>query len=50
MPGTQIGDRRRIPGMGFDGADLDIEFSLEDRINLTEAQKEILERLRNEGL
>jgi len=50
MPGTQIGDRRRIPGMSFDGADLDIEFALEDRINLTEPQKEILERLRNEGL
>jgi hypothetical protein len=36
--------------MSFNGADLDIEFSLEDRINLTESQKEILERLRNEGL
>ena len=50
MPGTQIGDRRRIPGMSFDKADLDIEFSLEDKINLTESQREILERLRNEGL
>ena len=50
MPGTQIGDRRRIPGMSYDKADLDIEFSLEDKINLTESQREILERLRNEGL
>ena len=50
MPGTQIGDRRRIPGMSFDKADLDIEFSLEDKLNLTESQREILERLRNEGL
>ena len=50
MPGTQIGDRRRIPGMSFDKADLDIEFSLEVKINLTESQREILERLRNEGL
>ena len=46
MPGTQIGDRRRIPGMSYDKADLDIEFSLEDKINLTESQREIIERLR----
>ena len=48
--GTQIGIGDESPGMSFDKADLDIEFSLEDKINLTESQREILERLRNEGL
>ena len=48
--GTQIGDRRRIPKMSYGGADLDIEFALEDSTNLTESQKDVLERLRKEGL
>ena len=48
--GTQIGDRRRIPKMSFGGADLDIEFVLEDNTDLTESQKDVLERLREEGL
>ena len=36
--------------MSYGGADLDIEFALEDSTNLTESQKDVLERLRKEGL
>tara|TARA_Y100001934_G_scaffold271075_1_gene357030 strand:+ start:127 stop:477 length:351 start_codon:yes stop_codon:yes gene_type:complete len=49
-PGTQIGDRRRIPNMSYGGDDLDIEFTLKESEEITETQREILKRLRMEGL
>jgi molecular chaperone DnaJ len=49
-PGTQIGDRRRIPKMSFGDEDLDVEFVLEDNTKLTDAQIVALERLRDTGL
>lgn len=49
-PETRIGDRKRLPGMGFAGADLDIEFTLEESDPLTDAQRAALEALRDQGL
>ena len=47
---TRIGDRKRLPKMGYAGSDLDIEFTLDEAESLTEAQIEALESLKNAGL
>ncbi|MBT61143.1 MAG: hypothetical protein CMA63_06310 [Euryarchaeota archaeon] len=49
-PETMVGDRRRIAGAGYDGADLELEFVLPEYENLTSAQKRALERLQKTGL
>jgi len=47
---TRIGDRKRLPKMGFAGADLDIEFMLDEPESLTSSQREALEALRDAGM
>ena len=49
-PATRIGDRKRLPKMGFAGADLDIEFTLDEHESLTPSQQEALEALRDAGM
>ena len=49
-PETRIGDRKRLPKMGFAGADLDIEFTLAEHDSLSEEQRAALEALRERGL
>ncbi|MEE3310040.1 MAG: J domain-containing protein, partial [Candidatus Thermoplasmatota archaeon] len=49
-PATRIGDRKRLPKMGFAGADLDIEFTLDEHESLTPSQPEALEALRDAGM
>ena len=49
-PATRIGDRKRLPKMGFAGADLDIEFTLDEPESLTPPQREALEALRDAGM
>ena len=48
--GTRIGDRRRIQGQGYSGSPLDIEFVLDEPGELTDAQAEALNSLRETGL
>ena len=47
---SRIGDRRRLPGQGFNGGDLDIEYILAEPTDLSPAQREALEQLRDRGL
>ena len=47
---TRIGDRKRLPKMGYAGADLDIEFALDEPESLTPSQKAALESLRDTGM
>jgi DnaJ-class molecular chaperone len=47
---TMVGDRRRIAGAGYDGADLELEFVLPDYEALTKTQKKALEQLKKSGL
>lgn len=47
---TQIGDRRRMSGAGFNGGDLDLEFILQENSQLTPAQIEALQALQQSGL
>ncbi|CAI8291429.1 MAG: Chaperone protein DnaJ [Marine Group II euryarchaeote MED-G33] len=47
---TRIGDRKRLPKMGYAGADLDIEFILDELDSLSSPQKAALESLRDAGL
>ena len=47
---TRIGDRKRLPKVGYAGADLDIEFILDELDSLSTSQKEALESLRDTGL
>ena len=47
---TRIGDRKRLPKMGYAGSDLDIEFILDEPESLTAEQIEILKSLQNAGL
>ena len=49
-PNTRIGDRKRLPKMGYAGSDLDIEFILDEPESLTAVQIEALESLKNTGL
>lgn len=49
-PETMVGDRRRIAGAGYDGADLELEFVLPDYETLTKDQKKALEQLKKSGL
>ena len=48
--GSQPGDRRRIPGEGWQGGPLDLELAIEDVGELTPEMIEALERLRSLGL
>ncbi|MEE2759131.1 MAG: DnaJ C-terminal domain-containing protein [Candidatus Thermoplasmatota archaeon] len=47
---TRIGDRKRLPKMGYAGSDLDIEFILDEPESLTPSQIEALKSLKNAGL
>ncbi|HIF90078.1 MAG TPA: J domain-containing protein [Candidatus Poseidoniales archaeon] len=47
---TQIGDRRRMAGAGFDGGDLDLEFVLQETDQLTKQQLKALKTLQESGL
>ena len=47
---TQIGDRRRMAGAGFDGGDLDLEFVLQENEQLTKQQLKALKSLQESGL
>jgi DnaJ-class molecular chaperone len=47
---TQIGDRRRMVGAGFDGGDLDLEFVLQENEQLTAVQLKALKALQKSGL
>jgi len=47
---TRIGDRKRLPKMGYAGADLDIEFTLDEPESLTTSQRDALETLRDTGM
>ena len=47
---TQIGDRRRMAGAGFDGGDLDLEFVLQETEQLTKQQLKALKALQESGL
>ena len=49
-PATRIGDRKRLPKMGFAGADLDIEFTLDEPESLTPSQRDALEARRDAGM
>ena len=49
-PETHIGDRRKVPGAGYDGGDLELEFVLPELEGLTKAQIKALEALRDKGL
>ena len=47
---TRIGDRKRLPKMGYAGADLDIEFTLDEPESLTPSQQAALQALRDTGM
>ncbi len=47
---TRIGDRKRLPKMGYAGSDLDIEFTLDEPESLTDAQIKALKSLSESGL
>jgi DnaJ-class molecular chaperone len=47
---TQIGDRRRMAGAGFDGGDLDLEFVLQENEQLSKQQLKALKSLQESGL
>ena len=49
-PNTQVGDRRRMNGAGIQGGDLDLEFVLMETEELTEEQRDALEKLAKTGL
>ena len=47
---TQVGDRRRMTGAGIQGGDLDLEFVLMETEELTDEQRDALEKLAKTGL
>ena len=47
---TQVGDRRRMTGAGIQGGDLDLEFVLMETEELTNEQRDALEKLSKTGL
>ena len=49
-PNTQVGDRRRMTGAGIQGGDLDLEFVLMETEELTDEQRDALEKLAKTGL
>ncbi len=49
-PMTKIGDRKRLPKMGYSNSDLDIEFILFETETLNDAQRQALDVLRDSGL
>ena len=49
-PNTQVGDRRRMSGAGIHGGDLDLEFVLMETEELTDEQRDALEKLAKTGL
>ena len=49
-PNTQVGDRRRMNGAGIQGGDLDLEFVLMETEELTDEQRDALEKLSKTGL
>ena len=49
-PESQAGDRRKVPGAGYDGGDLELEFVLPEVEGLNKAQIKALEVLRDKGL
>ena len=49
-PESQAGDRRKVPGAGYDGGDLELEFVLPEVEGLSKAQIKALEVLRDKGL
>ena len=48
--GSMVGDRRRMPGQGYAGGDLDLEFELAEHGELDEAQIKAVTNLRDLGL
>ena len=48
--GSLVGDRRRMPGQGYAGGDLDLEFELAEHGPLDEAQTKAIAALRDLGL
>ena len=48
--GSLVGDRRRMPGQGYAGGDLDLEFELAEHGPLDEAQTKAITALRDLGL
>ena len=49
-PFTQVGDRRRMSKAGYNGSDLELEFTLVEHETLTQEQKDALEGLNKLGL
>ena len=47
---TRVGDRRRMTGAGIQGGDLDLEFVLMETEELTDEQRDALEKLAKTGL
>lgn len=47
---THVGDRRKVPGAGYDGGDLELEFVLPEVDGLSKDQIKALETLRDKGL
>jgi len=50
QPLSQIGDRRRMAGAGYNGGDLTLEFVLNEIETLSEQQRSVLESLGHVGL
>ena len=48
--GSMVGDRRRMPGQGYAGGDLDLEFELAELGPLDDDQAQAMARLRELGL
>ena len=49
-PCSQVGDRRRMSKAGYNGSDLELEFTLAEHVQLTDEQKTALESLSELGL
>ena len=49
-PESHVGDRRKVPGAGYDGGDLELEFVLPEAEDLSKAQIKALKALRDKGL
>lgn len=49
-PESHVGDRRKVPGAGYDGGDLELEFVLPEAEGLSKVQIKALKALRDKGL